>query len=99
MLSGSISWKVSLRAAGRRQRRSISVGVNGLARVLALLAASENMPGLDRLSGLMWATDYPHPDHPHTWVDDLTRYAQTLPAGTREKVLGGNVKRIYKLEG
>ena len=46
----------------------------------------------------MWATDYPHPDHPHTWVDDLTRYAQALPAGTREKVLGGNVKRIYKLE-
>tara|TARA_B110000914_G_scaffold56226_1_gene48841 strand:- start:6243 stop:6494 length:252 start_codon:yes stop_codon:yes gene_type:complete len=27
------------------------VGVNGLVRVLALLAASENMPGLDRLSG------------------------------------------------
>ena len=47
----------------------------------------------------MWATDYPHPDHPHTWVDDLTRYAQALPVGTREKVLGGNVKRIYKLEG
>ena len=47
----------------------------------------------------MWATDYPHPDHPHTWVDDLTLYAQALPAGTREKVLGGNVKRIYKLEG
>jgi predicted TIM-barrel fold metal-dependent hydrolase len=46
----------------------------------------------------MWATDYPHPDHPHTWVDDLTRYAQALPAGTREKVLGGNVKRIYKLK-
>jgi predicted TIM-barrel fold metal-dependent hydrolase len=46
----------------------------------------------------MWATDYPHPDHPHTWVDDLTRYAQALPIGTREKVLGGNVKRIYKLE-
>ena len=45
----------------------------------------------------MWATDYPHPDHPHTWVDDLTRYAQALPDGTREKVLGGNVKRIYGL--
>ena len=45
----------------------------------------------------MWATDYPHPDHPHTWVDDLTRYAQALPADTRAKVLGGNVKRIYQL--
>lgn len=46
----------------------------------------------------MWATDYPHPDHPHTWVDDLTRYAEALPAAARAKVLGGNVKRIYKLD-
>jgi predicted TIM-barrel fold metal-dependent hydrolase len=45
----------------------------------------------------MWATDYPHPDHPHTWVDDLTRYAKVLSPETRAKVLGGNVKRIYKL--
>ncbi len=44
----------------------------------------------------MWATDYPHPDHPHTWVDDLTRYANALPAETRAKVLGENVRRIYK---
>ncbi len=46
----------------------------------------------------MWATDYPHPDHPHTWVDDLTRYAEKLAPETRAKVLGGNVKRIYKLD-
>ena len=46
----------------------------------------------------MWATDYPHPDHPHTWVDDLTRYANTLSGETRAKVLGGNVKRIYRLD-
>lgn len=45
----------------------------------------------------MWATDYPHPDHPHTWVDDLTRYAAKLSPETRAKVLGGNVKRIYQL--
>jgi len=45
----------------------------------------------------MWATDYPHPDHPHTWVDDLTRYAQTLSPATRQLVLGNNVKRIYRL--
>lgn len=44
----------------------------------------------------MWATDYPHPDHPHTWVDDLTRYAHELGPETRKKVLGGNVRRIYK---
>jgi len=45
----------------------------------------------------MWATDYPHPDHPHTWVDDLSRYAALLPTGTREKLLGENVRRIYRL--
>ena len=45
----------------------------------------------------MWATDYPHPDHPHTWVDDLTRFADGLSADTRTRVLGANVKRIYKL--
>ena len=46
----------------------------------------------------MWATDYPHPDHPHTWVDDLTRFAQVLKPQTRAKVLGENVKRIYRLD-
>jgi len=46
----------------------------------------------------MWATDYPHPDHPHTWVDDLTRYAEVLSPQTRAKVLGENVKRIYRLD-
>lgn len=46
----------------------------------------------------MWATDYPHPDHPHTWVDDLTVYADRLTPATRAKVLGDNVKRIYKLD-
>lgn len=46
----------------------------------------------------MWATDYPHPDHPHTWVDNLTRYADQLSNEVRAKVLGENVKRIYKLD-
>jgi predicted TIM-barrel fold metal-dependent hydrolase len=45
----------------------------------------------------MWASDYPHPDHPHTWVDDLTRYVEQLSPATRAKVLGGNVRRIYRL--
>jgi predicted TIM-barrel fold metal-dependent hydrolase len=46
----------------------------------------------------MWATDYPHPDHPHTWVDDLTRYANSLKPETRAMVLGENVRRIYKIQ-
>ena len=49
-------------------------------------------------NNFMWASDYPHPDHPHTWVDDLTAYAERLTPRTRAKVLGENVKRIYKLD-
>lgn len=45
----------------------------------------------------MWATDYPHPDHPSTWVDGLTRQVATLRPETRAAYLGGNVRRIYKL--
>ena len=45
----------------------------------------------------MWATDYPHPDHPHTWVPDLENLVARLSPETRAKVLGGNVRRVYKL--
>ena len=45
----------------------------------------------------MWATDYPHPDHPHTWVDALSAFVEPLAAATRTKFLGENVKRIYNL--
>lgn len=45
----------------------------------------------------MWATDYPHPDHPSTWVDGLTRQVASLRPETRAAYLGGNVRRIYDL--
>jgi predicted TIM-barrel fold metal-dependent hydrolase len=45
----------------------------------------------------MWATDYPHPDHPGTWVDALTRLVEPLAAGTRRAFLGDNVRRLYGL--
>lgn len=45
----------------------------------------------------MWATDYPHPDHPGTWVDALTRMVEPLSPATRAAVLGDNVRRIYRL--
>ncbi len=45
----------------------------------------------------MWATDYPHPDHPHTWVDALTSFVKPLSDQTRQKFLGENVRRIYHL--
>ena len=45
----------------------------------------------------MWATDYPHPDHPGTWVDALTNLVRPLSEPTREAFLGGNVRRLYGL--
>ena len=51
--------------------------------------------GSDRF---MWASDYPHPDHPETWVHDLVELVEPLDDVARERVLGGNVKRIYGLE-
>lgn len=45
----------------------------------------------------MWATDYPHPDHPGTWAHALQRFVEPLGEETRAKVLGENVRRIYDL--
>jgi len=47
----------------------------------------------------MWATDYPHPDHPGTWAPSLEHFVAPLSPATRAKVLGRNVARIYKLDG
>lgn len=46
----------------------------------------------------LWATDYPHPDHPGTWARALERFVKPLGEPTRGKVLGGNVRRIYGLD-
>lgn len=46
----------------------------------------------------MWATDYPHPDHPGTWVRALERFVAPLSDETRANVLGRNVSRIYGLD-
>ena len=45
----------------------------------------------------LWATDYPHPDHPGTWAHALERLVAPLGADTRAKLLGRNVARIYRL--
>ena len=45
----------------------------------------------------MWATDYPHPDHPGTWAPSLEKLVAPLSDSTRAKFLGENVSRIYGL--
>jgi len=46
----------------------------------------------------MWATDYPHPDHPGSWAQALEKLVAPLSVETRAKFLGGNVARIYGLD-
>jgi predicted TIM-barrel fold metal-dependent hydrolase len=47
----------------------------------------------------LWATDYPHPDHPSAWAPALERFVATLAPATRAKLLGENVRRLYGLGG
>jgi predicted TIM-barrel fold metal-dependent hydrolase len=43
----------------------------------------------------VWATDYPHPDHPGSWARSLERFVAPLSPQTRARVLGENARRIY----
>lgn len=45
----------------------------------------------------VWASDYPHPDHPPTYIDAVTRLVSPLTESTRAKVLGDNVRHLYGL--
>jgi predicted TIM-barrel fold metal-dependent hydrolase len=46
----------------------------------------------------VWATDFPHGDHPANWREHLARFITPLGANTREAFLGANVRRLYGLE-
>jgi predicted TIM-barrel fold metal-dependent hydrolase len=50
--------------------------------------------GADRF---LWATDYPHPDHPATWRTSLARFVGPLSERSAALVLGGNVAALYGL--
>lgn len=50
--------------------------------------------GSDRF---MWASDYPHPDHTGSWVDDLVKLVEPLGPASRANVLGRNTVAIYNL--
>jgi predicted TIM-barrel fold metal-dependent hydrolase len=44
-----------------------------------------------------WASDFPHPDHPPTYVAHLQELVERLPAPARPLLLGDNVRRAYGL--
>ena len=50
--------------------------------------------GADRF---VWATDFPHPDHPADWRGPLEKFLGPLSAETAARVLGGNARQLYSL--
>jgi predicted TIM-barrel fold metal-dependent hydrolase len=52
--------------------------------------------GRDRF---IWATDYPHPDHPANWRTSLERFVEPLDEETTAAVVGRNVLRLYSPKG
>lgn len=44
-----------------------------------------------------WASDFPHPDHPDNYMEELGELVTPMSASTRQKVLGENVTRVYGL--
>jgi predicted TIM-barrel fold metal-dependent hydrolase len=50
--------------------------------------------GADRL---MWATDFPHPDHGGHYVSELKEMLAPLPLPVQKQIAGENVKRLYKI--
>jgi predicted TIM-barrel fold metal-dependent hydrolase len=50
--------------------------------------------GADRL---MWATDFPHPDHGGHYVRELKEMLAPLPLSVQKQIAGENVKQLYKI--
>jgi predicted TIM-barrel fold metal-dependent hydrolase len=48
--------------------------------------------GADRF---FWASDFPHPDHPPDYVENLRRLVEALPESARPGLLGRNVLEAY----
>jgi len=44
-----------------------------------------------------WASDYPHPDHPGRYLDELREMVTPMTESGRRGILGENVARAYRL--
>ncbi len=44
-----------------------------------------------------WASDYPHPDHPGAYLDELREMVAPMTESGRRGILGENVARAYRL--
>jgi predicted TIM-barrel fold metal-dependent hydrolase len=44
-----------------------------------------------------WASDYPHPDHPGAYLEELRGMVGPMTESGRRGILGENVARTYRL--
>ena len=58
------------------------------------IAALMPLVGEDRF---FWASDYPHPDHPGNYLEELAEMVAPMTDSARRGILGENVARAYKL--
>ncbi len=59
-----------------------------------LIAPLMEMLGEDRF---FWASDYPHPDHPGNYLEELRRMTAPMTETGLRGILGENVARAYRL--
>ena len=45
-----------------------------------------------------WASDFPHPDHPPTYLEGVGRIVAELPETARAGFLGENALHAYRIE-
>ena len=58
------------------------------------------IPAMMQLVGedkFFWASDYPHPDHPGNYLEELHEMVKPMPDSGRRAILGENVARAYNL--
>ncbi|MBF6560104.1 MAG: amidohydrolase [Candidatus Binataceae bacterium] len=59
-----------------------------------------SIAGLTKIIGedrFFWASDYPHPDHPGDYLEELRGMVEGMSSSARRGVLGENVARAYNL--
>src|SRR5271166_1745838 len=58
------------------------------------IAAMAQIVGEDKF---FWATDYPHPDHPGNYLEELQQMIAPMTESARRGILGENVASVYKV--
>jgi len=58
------------------------------------IAAMMAIVGEDKF---FWATDYPHPDHPGNYLEELREMVAPMTDSARRAILGDNVAKVYAL--